>query len=148
MGQSIVGNKQAVVVSVCVCVIISFIDHLIGVDRSGIGKGHPIERLIRKAIVLRARNALPRQVKPIGFAGGEGVKVNCGECPLRGQSGNSSGNLSCRRIQPPIASEPPKISGPVSGRAGQALAAGGNEAVVGLDYDIHGPLGGADFSAV
>ena len=148
MGQSIVGNKQAVVVSVCVCVPILFIDHLIGVDRSGIGKGHPMEGLVRKAGVLRAQNVLSGQVKPIGFAGGEGVKVNCGECPLCGQGGNSSGKLICRRIQPPIASEPPKISSPVSGRAGQTLAAGGGEAVAGLDYDIHSPLGGADFSAV
>ena len=108
-----------------------------------------MEGLVRKAGVLRAQNALPRQVKPIGFAGGEGVKVNCGGCPLRGQGGNSRGNLSCRRIQPPIASAPPKISGPVSSRAGQTLAAGGGEAVAGLDYDICSPLvGGADFSAV
>ena len=33
-------------------------------------------------------------------------------------------------------------------RAGQARDAGGGEAAVGFDYDIHSPLGGADFSAV
>ena len=33
-------------------------------------------------------------------------------------------------------------------RAGQARDVGGGEAAAGLDYDIHSPLGGADFSAV
>ena len=34
-----------------------------------------MEGFVRKAGVLRARNVLPGQVKPIGFAGGEGVKL-------------------------------------------------------------------------
>ena len=68
--------------------------------------------------------------------------------PLCGEFGHSCGNILTRRIGVSVAAQPGETVAVIPCWAGQALAAGGGEALAGFHNDIHRALSGADLSAI
>ena len=152
MGQNMVRDKQTVIVS-CYILISAFQTAGIGADLHGIGKGHPVEGLVRHRhctilisfVVHHSRDLHCRQVEPVGPSGDD-VKLLLPRLPPGGQSIHIRRNSLTRLIG--LAIPRPAAEGHALFRGVQIITGGGGKGSAGSyhDPDIVGTA--ADPSAV